>query len=188
MYTYTSGFAASACGGRRTFGFAERFAAPQRPSAVGVLVLVPRGGSASLRRAITQALRAWLRALRARTKSSPTASKTFGLRPNGNPTSAGNRGLNQSRLESRHYRASSGIGSTICIKCLSGYVTCKHNLGPVNCVCLPCDSSPITERVCTHNTQPSDRVNLFIYYHDLNTFRHLDHNACYHIPIGILCK
>ena len=85
-----------------------------------------------------------------------------------------NRRLNRSRLESRHYRASSGIGSTICIKCLSGYVTCKHNLGPVNCVCLPCDSSPITERVCTHNTQPSDRVNLFIYYHDLNTFRHLD--------------
>merc|ERR1712154_639698 len=36
-----------------------------------------------LRRAITQALRA-------RTKSSPTASKTFGLRPNGNPPSAGN--------------------------------------------------------------------------------------------------
>ena len=98
------------------------------------------------------------------------------------------RGLNRSRLESRHYRVSSGIGPTICIKCLSGYVTCKHNLGPVNCVCLPCDSSPITERVCTHNTQPSDRVNLFIYYHDLNTFRHLDHNACYHIPIGILCK
>ena len=63
-----------ACGGRRIFGFAERFAAPQRPSAVGVLVLVPRGGSASLRRAITQALRAWLRALRAQTKSSPTAS------------------------------------------------------------------------------------------------------------------
>ena len=63
-----------ACGGRRTFGFAERFAAPQRPSAVGVLVLVPRGGSARLRRAITQALRAWLRALRAQTKSSPTAS------------------------------------------------------------------------------------------------------------------
>merc|ERR1739840_25625 len=72
-----------ACGGRRTFGFAERFAAPQWPSAVGVLVLVPRGGSTSLRRAITQALRA-------RTKSSPTASKTFGLRPNGNPPSAGN--------------------------------------------------------------------------------------------------
>ena len=47
-----------ACGGRRTFGFAERFAAPQRPSAVGVLVLVPQGGNASLRRAITQALRA----------------------------------------------------------------------------------------------------------------------------------
>ena len=46
------------CGGRRSFGFAERFAAPQRPSAVGVLVLVPRRGSASLRRAITQALRA----------------------------------------------------------------------------------------------------------------------------------
>ena len=36
-----------------------------------------------LRRAITQALRA-------RTKSSPTASKTFGLRPNGNPPTAGN--------------------------------------------------------------------------------------------------
>merc|ERR1712223_1603095 len=28
--------------------------------------------------------------LRARTKSSPTASKTFGLRPNGNPPTAGN--------------------------------------------------------------------------------------------------
>ena len=54
----TSGLIASACGGRRTFGFVERFAAPQRPSAVGVLVLVPRGGSARLRRAITQALRA----------------------------------------------------------------------------------------------------------------------------------
>merc|ERR1712154_442642 len=36
-----------------------------------------------LRRAITQALRA-------RTKSSPTASKTFGLRPNGDPPTAGN--------------------------------------------------------------------------------------------------
>ena len=40
-----------------TSGFAERFAAPHRPSADGVLVLVPRGGSARLRRAITQALR-----------------------------------------------------------------------------------------------------------------------------------
>ena len=74
------------------------------------------------------------------------------------------------------------MGTTIATylhTCLSGYVTCKHNLGPVNCVCLPCDSSPITERVCTHNTQPSDRVNLFIYYHDLNTFRHLDRQAFY---------
>jgi len=37
MLCITSGFAASACGGRRTFGFAERFAAPHRPSAGGVL-------------------------------------------------------------------------------------------------------------------------------------------------------
>merc|ERR1711978_274940 len=39
------------------------------------------------RRAITQRL---LQALRARTKSSPTASKTFGLRPKGNTPTAGN--------------------------------------------------------------------------------------------------
>ena len=87
-----------------------------------------------------------------------------------------NRRLNRSRLESRFESRFSRNWNTIATylhTCLAGYVTCKHNLGPVNCVCLPCDSSPITDRVCTHNTQPSDRVNLFIYYHDLNTFQDL---------------
>merc|ERR1739840_17937 len=60
-----------------------RFAPEQRarlrrakPSAFGRM-------ETRLRRTITQALRA-------QTKSSPTASKTFGLRPNGNPPTAGN--------------------------------------------------------------------------------------------------
>ena len=42
-----------------------------------------------LRRAITQALQAWLRALHARTNSLPTESKTFGLWPNWKPPTAG---------------------------------------------------------------------------------------------------
>ena len=42
-----------------------------------------------LRRAIIQALRAWLQALRARTKSSPMASKMFGLWPNWNRLTTG---------------------------------------------------------------------------------------------------
>ena len=45
------------------------------------------------------------------------------------------------------------MGTTIATylhTCLSGYVTCKHNLGPVDCVCLPGDGEFTNHRSCVH--------------------------------------
>ena len=48
------------------------------------------------------------------------------------------------------------MGTTIATylhTCLSGYVAhvnCKHNLGPVDCVCLPGDGEFTNHRSCVH--------------------------------------
>ena len=53
-----------------------------------VLYSIPIGISSVHNSALYTLLRLHLRALRARTKSSPMASKSFGLQPNGNPPTA----------------------------------------------------------------------------------------------------
>ena len=67
--------------------------------------------------------------------------------------SANIRRLNQARMDGIRSALLDVMGTTIATYLhtwLSGYVTCKHNLGPVDCICLAGDDEFTNRRECVH--------------------------------------